>query len=151
MAITKRISDLPAKGSDIATTDLVPIAEVDATTTSGYRTKYVTGSEIKPSNLISFNLQTANYTLVLSDANKMIEMNSSSPMNFFIPLFSAVAFPIGTQILISQKGSGAVTVKFTGGTILAEGNKLTTAGQYAIATIIKVGDDVWYLSGNLTT
>lgn len=152
MALTKRISDLPAKNSNIDSTDLVPIAEVDATTPSGYRTKYVTGSEITSDNaLIEFNLQTANYTLVLSDANKMIEMNSSSAMNFFIPLFSAVAFPIGTQILISQKGTGAVTIKFTGGTILAEGNKLTTIGQYAIATIIKVGDDVWYLSGNLTT
>ena len=46
MALTTRISELPAKGSTVANTDLIPIAEVDATTTSGYRTKYITGAEL---------------------------------------------------------------------------------------------------------
>lgn len=46
MALTKKISQLTAKGSNIANTDLVPIAEVDATSPSGYTTKYVTGAEI---------------------------------------------------------------------------------------------------------
>jgi hypothetical protein len=46
MALTKKISQLTAKGSNLAGTDLVPIAEVDATSPSGYTTKYVTGAEI---------------------------------------------------------------------------------------------------------
>ena len=46
MALTTRISDLPAKGSNLGTGDLVPIAEVDAGSPTGYTTKYVTGAEV---------------------------------------------------------------------------------------------------------
>lgn len=46
MALVKRISELTAKGSNVDTTDLIPIAEVDATSPSGYTTKYVTGAEL---------------------------------------------------------------------------------------------------------
>lgn len=153
MALTKRISDLPAKNSTIDSTDLVPIAEVDATTSSGYRTKYVTGSEITSDNaLIEFNTQSTTYTLVLSDANKMVEINNASANEIIIPLNSAVAFPIGTQILISQLGSGQTSIgKSVGVNLYSEGNKLNISGQYGIASIIKKSTDLWYVAGNLTT
>ena len=152
MALTTKISALPAKAANLAAGDLIPIAAVDAASPTGYTTKHVTGSEVLNENgLIEFNPQLATYTLVLSDAGKMVEMNDAAAMNLLIPLNASVAFPIGTQILISQAGAGAVTIKCTGGTLYAEGGKETTAGQYAIASIIKKANDVWYLSGNLTT
>ncbi len=46
MAITTKISELPAKGSTLGSGDLVPIAEVDAGSPTGYTTKYVTGAEV---------------------------------------------------------------------------------------------------------
>ena len=46
MALTTKISELPAKGSNLGTGDLVPIAEVDAGSPTGYTTKYVTGAQI---------------------------------------------------------------------------------------------------------
>lgn len=152
MALTTKISELPAKGANLETGDLVPIASVDAGSPTGYTTKYVTGSEVLNENaLIEFNVQSATYTLTLTDAGKFVEINSSSVTNLIVPLDSAVLFPIGTQILFSQAGTGEVIVKFTGGTLLNEGGKGTTVGQYAIATLIKKATDVWYLSGNLKT
>ena len=152
MALTTKISELPAKGANLETGDLVPIASVDAGSPTGYTTKYVTGSEVLDENaLIEFNAQFGTYTLVLSDAGKMVEINDAGPSNLLVPLNSAVAFPIGTQILFSQAGAGEVTVKFTGGTLLSEGTKLTTVGQYALGTLIKKSTDVWYVSGNLKT
>ena len=152
MALTTKISELPAKGANLETGDLVPIASVDAGSPTGYTTKYVTGSQVLDENaLIEFNAQFGTYTLVLSDAGKMVEINDAGPSNLLVPLNSAVAFPIGTQILFSQAGAGEVTVKFTGGTLLSEGTKLTTVGQYALGTLIKKSTDVWYVSGNLKT
>ena len=46
MALTTKISELPAKGANLGSADLVPIAEVDAGSPTGYSTKYVTGAEI---------------------------------------------------------------------------------------------------------
>lgn len=46
MALVKRISELPAKGSNLDATDLYPVAVVDGTSPSGYKTEYVTGQEI---------------------------------------------------------------------------------------------------------
>lgn len=150
MALTKRISDLPAKNSAISSTDLIPIAEVDATTTSGYRTKYVTGAEISSNSLITFNTQSTTYTLVLTDQGKMIEMNSATNQEIIIPTNSVVAFPIGTQILVSSLGTGTTTIgKSFGVNLYSEGNKLNISGQYGLATLIKKATDIWYVAGNL--
>lgn len=61
------------------------------------------------------NTQTGNYTLVLSDAAKVIELNSATAVNLTVPLNSSVAFPIGTLIEILQLGAGQVTVVAAGG------------------------------------
>ena len=101
---------------------------------------------------VQFNVQTVNYTLVLSDAYKMIELNSGSAITILIPKNSDVPFPIGTQIIVSQYGAGQVT--FNTGvavTVRSSGGKTKTAAQYAIATLIKRGTDEWYLAGDLTT
>lgn len=101
---------------------------------------------------IEFNVQTVNYTLTLSDAYKMIELNSGSAITILIPKNSDVPFPIGTQIIVSQYGAGQVT--FNTGvavTVRSSGGKTKTAAQYAVATLIKRGTDEWYLAGDLTT
>ena len=46
MALTTKISELPAKGASIGSGDLVPIAEVDAGSPTGYTTKHVTGAQL---------------------------------------------------------------------------------------------------------
>jgi hypothetical protein len=98
---------------------------------------------------LTINAQTGSYTPVLTDASKLITMNSSSATNITIPLNSSVAFPIGTQILISCIGSGKSTIVATSGvTIYSKGSVLgiTVLGD---AELIKIGTNTWKLIGSL--
>lgn len=100
---------------------------------------------------ILINAVTTNYTLVLSDNNQMVEVDSASPVTITIPT-NTTAFPIGTQILISQYGAGQVTIAgAVGVTLRSSGGKTKTAAQYAICTLIKRTANIWYLAGDLTT
>jgi hypothetical protein len=99
---------------------------------------------------ITTNRQTASYTLVLADANKLVELNVATANTLTVPLNSSVAFPIGTQILIAQYGAGACTITAASGvTLRSEGSKLKTNGQYSGATLVKIGENEWYAFGNL--
>ena len=102
--------------------------------------------------LITTNRQTASYTLVLSDADKLVEMNVGSANNLTVPLNSSVAFPTGTQILLAQYGAGQTTVVATSGvTIRSNGGKLKLNVQYSGATLIKIAENEWYLFGDIVS
>jgi hypothetical protein len=106
----------------------------------------------KQDSTITTNRQTASYTLALTDANKLVEMNVATANNLTVPLNSVVAFPVGTQILLSQYGAGQTTVVATGGvTINSSGGKLKLNTQYSGATLIKIATNEWYLFGDITT
>lgn len=101
---------------------------------------------------VTINTKTVQYTLVLGDNYKLIELNFSSGNNIIIPTNAAQPFPIGTQIILSQYGAGQVTVvPDTGVTLRSSGGKTKTSAQYAMATLIKRGTNEWYLAGDLTT
>jgi hypothetical protein len=104
----------------------------------------------KTSKLITTNRQTASYTLVLSDADKLVEMNVGSANNLTVPLNSSVAFSTGTQILLAQYGAGQTTIVATSGvTIRSNGAKLKLNAQYSGATLVKIGENEWYLFGDI--
>lgn len=106
----------------------------------------------KTDKLITENAQTASYTLVLADADRIVTMNNASANNLTIPLNATVAFPIGTQLIISQSGAGQTTIVPTAGVTLT--SSLTAqklANQYATATLIKLATNTWLLSGNIAT
>jgi hypothetical protein len=116
------------------------------------QTDLQTALDTKTNKLITTNRQTASYTLVLSDADKLVEMNVGSANNLTIPLNSSVAFPTGTQILLAQYGSGQTTVVATSGvTVRSNGGKLKLNVQYSGATLIKIGTDEWYLFGDIVS
>ena len=105
------------------------------------------------SPVIAYNRQTSTpYTLVLSDADKMVEMNVATANQVTVPLNSSVAFPIGTQIMVSQYGAGQTTIApvSAGVTLRSVGGWLKIAAQYGIVTLAKVGTDEWYVYGALT-
>jgi hypothetical protein len=105
---------------------------------------------LKTDKLVVTNRQTASYTLVLSDADKLVEMNVGSANNLTIPLNSSVAFSTGTQILLAQYGAGQTTIVPTSGvTVRSNGGKLKLNVQYSGATLIKIGTDEWYLFGDI--
>lgn len=102
---------------------------------------------------VTLNSKNASYTLQLSDNYKMIEMFVGSANTLTVPHSSTVDFPIGTQILISQLGTGQTTITPASAfvTIRSSGGKTKTAAQYAVATLIKRDTNEWYLAGDLTT
>jgi hypothetical protein len=109
-----------------------------------------TAIDAKTNKLITTNRQTASYTLVLSDADKLVEMNVGSANNLTVPLNSSVAFSTGTQILLAQYGAGQTTVVATSGvTIRSNGAKLKLNAQYSGATLVKIAENEWYLFGDI--
>jgi hypothetical protein len=111
-----------------------------------------TALDAKTNKLIVANRQTASYTLVLSDADKLVEMNVASANNLTVPLNSSVAFSTGTQILLAQYGAGQTTVVATSGvTIRSNGAKLKLNAQYSGATLVKIAENEWYLFGDIAS
>ena len=143
----KKISQLTAKGSNLVASDRVPIAQDNGGGT--FATKYVKGSEIHNWDL---NKESSSYTLVLGDAHHYVEMEVSSANNLTVPTNASVAFPIGTEIRITQLGTGQTTILGASGvTIRTQGSKNKTTGQYSVVTLFKRATNEWYLFGDLTT
>lgn len=143
----KKISQLTAKGSNLVASDRVPIAQDDGA--GAFSTKYVLGSEV---HNWAFNNQTTDYTLVLTDAYKIVEMDKSTAVTLSIPRNINVAFPIGTEIKITQLAAGQVTISpLSTVTIRSNGGKNKTAAQYSVATLVKRDVNEWYLFGDITT
>lgn len=100
---------------------------------------------------VNVNAQTGtSYTLVLADSAKLVSLSNASAITLTIPTNATVAFPTGTQIILYQAGAGQVTIGGAGVTIRSNGSKLKLTGQYAIASIIKIGTDEWIAAGNLS-
>lgn len=93
---------------------------------------------------------TGNRTLQLSDAGKMLIVDSSSAVTLTVPAGGSVAFPAGTEIEILRKGSGTVTLAAaTGVSILSVGNSKKLGDQYSTAGLKLIGSDLWILAGGL--
>jgi len=103
------------------------------------------------SNAYSFNEQTASYTLALSDAGKIVEMNVGSANDLTVPLDSSVAFPVGTNITILQTGAGQTTIVATGGVTINATPGLKLRAQWSSATLIKRATDTWVAIGDLVS
>lgn len=99
---------------------------------------------------VDLDRKTADYTLVLTDAGKVIEINSGSSENVTIPPNSSVAFPIGTQIVVVRLGAGAVVItEGSGVTTRSDGDKNKIKSQYSSCVLVKHETDEWYIFGNL--
>jgi len=100
----------------------------------------------------SLNAQTGTtYTLALSDRGQVVTMNNASANTVTIPANSAVAFDVGSVVVIYQIGAGTTSV--TGDTgvtvngVSAGGGDIS--GQYKAASLIKTGTDSWIISGEI--
>jgi len=101
----------------------------------------------KTNKLVTANRQAASYTLVASDADKLVEMNVASANNLTVP---ASTFSAGTQILLAQYGAGQTTVVAGSGmTIRSNGAKLKLNAQYSGATLVFISGTEAYLFGDI--
>jgi hypothetical protein len=103
----------------------------------------------KTNKLVTANRQTASYTLIASDADKLVEMNVASANNLTVP---ASTFSAGTQILLAQYGAGQTTVVAGSGmTIRSNGAKLKLNAQYSGATLVFISGTEAYLFGDIAS
>lgn len=99
--------------------------------------------------LPSFNAQVGTtYTLVLADRDKIVTLDNAAAITVTIPTNASVAFGVGASVTFVQKGAGQVLFDpDTGVTMNSYGAADQTAGQYAVATLIKTAADEWLLTG----
>jgi hypothetical protein len=109
---------------------------------------YISGNTVTN---IALNNQVVNmYTLGAADASKLVEMDVSIGNTVTVPSNASVGFPIGTQIMIVQQGTGQTTIAAAGGvTLRSAGGLLNLASQYSSCTVVKRGTDEWYVFGDL--
>jgi hypothetical protein len=132
-------ADLVAKGGSVTW------GAIGGTLSS--QTDLQTALDTKTNKLIATNRQTASYTLVLADADKLVEMNVGSANNLTVP---ASVFSAGTQILLAQYGAGQTTIVAGAGvTIRSNGAKLKLNVQYSGATLIFLSGTETYLFGDI--
>lgn len=97
------------------------------------------------------NIQSGNYTLVLSDAAKQISYQGAGGHTHTVPPNSSVAFPLGTVITWVADSSGTLTIAQGAGVTIylagtsSTGNKTLAIG--GVCTLTKSRTDVWYASG----
>ena len=139
-----------ATAQTFADSDIFEISVDDGA--GGFVSKKMTGSGMRASTITANRQTGTSYTIVLSDAGKLIESNNGSANTISIPLNSSVAFSIGTQLIIAQYGAGKTRIVGIGGvTVRSAGGKSYIENQYGMATIIKIATDEWYLFGDITT
>jgi phage baseplate assembly protein gpV len=96
------------------------------------------------------NARTSAYTLALSDMGMHISITTGGVT---IPANSAVAFPIGSTIVVFNNSGSAQTISINTDTLRLGGTATTgnrTIAQYGIATLVKVAATVWVATGNVT-
>lgn len=106
------------------------------------------------SSTLIINAQTASYTLVLADKDKLVEVSNASANTVTIPTNTSVAYPTGTQINIIQTGAGQTTISGTSG-VTVNSTGATAASpklraQWSSATAIKRGTDTWVVIGDIS-
>jgi len=90
------------------------------------------------------------YTFVIGDAGKFCRFSNAAAVTVTVPPNSSVAFPVGTQIDVSQAGAGKVTfAQGAGVTISSLNSYKALLGQYAGGTLIKTATDTWLLVGSI--
>jgi hypothetical protein len=122
-------------------------AELPSQTGNGgkYLTTSGTAASWSPIN-IAINAKTDNYTLIASDAGKLITMTSSDNKTIIVP---NGIFAVGEQIAIAGLGSGVVTIDSDGTSVLyaTPGTLLRT--QYSTAALVCIASNTFLLLGDL--
>lgn len=142
------ISVAPASGIDATAIGSGSVDNTEFGYLNGVTSAIQTQIDTKTNKLITANRQTASYTLVAGDADKLVEMNVASANNLTVP---ASTFSAGTQILLAQYGAGQTTiVAGSGMTIRSNGGKLKLSAQYSGATLVFISGTEAYLFGDIS-
>lgn len=89
------------------------------------------------------------YTLILTDRGKMITVDNASPAVVTIPTNAAVAFAIGTTIVLCQIGTGGLTITAAAGVTIngVSGGSVVLSGRWTAVTLYKRNTNEWIALG----
>lgn len=94
--------------------------------------------------------KTTDFSLTLTDAGKLLRVNSASAVAVTVPVNASAAFTIGTTVLLYRAGSEPVTISGAAGVTIRSLNSASAiSGQYGQASLIKRDTDEWLLAGNI--
>ena len=111
-----------------------------------------TGAVGSFSDAQAINSQSADYTLVLGDAGKLVTVNAATgTLTVTIPAASSVAFPTGTHIDVARIGEAIVQVTGATGVTVNATPGVKLRDQYSAGTMILYEGDKWILVGDLST
>lgn len=133
-----------AIGTDAVTTVKILDSNVTEAKIADYA---VTATKIGPTTVDA--AKTSNYTLALTDRNKMLRMSTAS--TFQVPTNASVAFPVGSMIHLMQTTTNQVTVAAVTPATTTVNSALTLKlrTQWSSATLLKIDTDTWVLFGDL--
>lgn len=93
---------------------------------------------------------TANTTLALTHAGKLLYVNSTSARTITVPTNASVAFPTGTEIEIVRWNTGTVTIAAASGvSLVSTESARTISARYGVVAMKKMATDTWLLTGAL--
>lgn len=97
------------------------------------------------------NARTADYTLVLADAGKLVTMSSTTGTLYLtLPPASSVAFATGTHVDVARIGTGPVTVTGATGVTVHATPGAALRARFSAATCILYEGDTWLIAGDLS-
>ena len=102
--------------------------------------------------LVPLNTQSGtSYSLVVSDAGKVVRTTNSAEVTISIPTNAVQAIPVGATIAIRQAGLGQVVLEASSNVVLnvPDGSDAATSRRGATIMLHKVGVDEWDLTGDL--
>lgn len=108
---------------------------------------YLTIAEADARSLILENLQTASYTLQLSDRNKVVAVNNPVAATVTIPTNAAVPFPIGSIVNVYAMSNQNLTIAGASGVTVRNSGRLFE--RYVEISLRKRDTDEWVASGNI--
>jgi hypothetical protein len=104
------------------------------------------GSGAYPGSSGIINAQTGtSYTLQSTDNGRVVVLTNAAAITLTIPS----GLPAGFTCQIVQGGAGMVTLSASGTTLNSFGALLSTAGQYAAASILSPVSNTFVIAGNL--
>jgi hypothetical protein len=95
-------------------------------------------------------LTSNNYTVILSDKDRMLDLVNSVSSTITIPAESSVNYPIGSQIHVLQASTGQFTIVPASGVIINSTPGLKLRTQWSSATLIKRASNMWVAIGDLS-
>jgi hypothetical protein len=142
----------PAGSSGTAQNALVTAVAITAAGNVGIGTtapgaKLHVAGTIKPEQALMFPSISAGITLSTTHAGTIIISDAATDITVNLPAVDTEVN--GFNVMIIQRGAGAVTIGANGNNLQSFGSAVKTAGQHAACSIVRTAANQYNLSGNL--